>query len=141
MAKFVFDDKELKKKRYDFLDADRGALDGADIGSEKKIVVKNEQGDTTEITFRVTRNVHLGTRQHWLYGCILGSPLGEYRQIEIKMYDHEPHLDSIEVFLQAPPSLIQKLRQLLWLAELFFYLELKPSGAARVDVFECRPLR
>lgn len=110
MAKFVFDDNDLKRKRYAFLDEDRSALGGADIGSERAIVVKNEQGDKVEITFRVTRNVHLGKRQHWLYGCILGSPVGEYRQIEIKMYDKEPHLDSVEVFLQAPPSLIQKLR-------------------------------
>ena len=110
MTKFVFDDSELKKKRYAFTDNDRSAFEDAEVGSEKKIVVEDEQGDNVEMTFRVTRNVHLGKRQHWLYGCLLGVPVGEYRQIEIKLYDREPHLDSIEVFLQAPPSLMQKLR-------------------------------
>ena len=103
MATFVFDDEELKRKCYNFIDNEREALKKAAIGSKATILVKNDQNQDVKLTFRVTRNVELGTMQHWIYGQVLDWPSGFYHQVEIKMYKDRPHLDTIEVYPQAPP--------------------------------------
>ncbi len=106
----VFDDERLKRKCYSFIDDNREILKKAKVGSEVEIVAKNEQGCNELILFRVTRNAHLGKRQKWMYGRVLNFPAGEYYQVEIKMYAGEPSLDSIEIYIQAPPTLIVELR-------------------------------
>lgn len=106
----VFDDEKLKRKRYSFIGNNREILRSAKVGNEVEIVAKNERGCNELILFRVTRNAHLGKRQKWVYGRVLNFPADEYYQIEIKMYDGEPSLDSIEIYIQAPPTLITELR-------------------------------
>lgn len=103
MATFVSDDESLKRRCYNFIDDDREMLKSATIDSRITIMVKNDQNQDVKLTFRVTRNVELGTMQHWLYGQLLEWPSDFYFQIEIKMYKDRPHLDTIEVYPQAPP--------------------------------------
>lgn len=98
------------KKVFSFTSNDRASLDKISIGSEVSISVRNKKNELVTITFSVTRDAHLGTKVRWVYGAVLNSPDGEYRQIEIKINKNEPEMDTIEVFLQAPPSTTNKLR-------------------------------
>ena len=110
MERVFFDDETLKKRVYSFMGNDRTTLKRAKVGSNKEIIVKNEQGEAITIPFRVTRNAHLGKKTQWIYGKVLDAPDGEYHQIELKLHKEEPKNDTVEVFLQAPPSIINKLR-------------------------------
>jgi hypothetical protein len=110
MRNVVFDDAALKKRVYFFMGNDRSILKGAKVGSKSAVNVKDEQGEAITIAFRVTRNAHLGKKTQWIYGKVLDAPEGEYHQIELKLHKEDPKMDTIEVFLQAPPSIINKLR-------------------------------
>ena len=110
MAKIVFDGNSSGKMCFSLISNNAvSVLDEAELGKEVKIVVRDEHGSDVEIAFLVTRNVHLGERQHWLYGSVLSTD-GIYRQIEIKRYRDNPDRNSVEVFPQAPPIHLQKLR-------------------------------
>lgn len=110
MRNVVFDDAALKKRVYFFMGNDRSVLKGARVGSKSAVNVKDEQGEAITIAFRVTRNAHLGKKTQWIYGKVLDAPEGEYHQIELKLHKEDPKMDTVEVFLQAPPSIINKLR-------------------------------
>lgn len=104
MDKVVFDGNDLAKRCFS-LSSDFGyeRLDGEEVlGKQMIIAAKDSSGSDVSIAFRVIRDVHLGNRQHWLYGEVLADD-EVYRQIEIKLYKGEPHLNSVEVFPQAPP--------------------------------------
>ena len=110
MEKVVFDGDNFKKKSFSFIPGvDYKALDETELGKEIEIAVKDDHGNEVAIAFEVTRNAYLGKRQHWLYGSVRSTD-GIYRQIEIRRHKNKPHLDSVDVFPQAPPLLIQKLR-------------------------------
>ncbi len=101
---FVFDEK-TKKEEYEFLNNARFKVQKLKLGSKEKITVKDKSGEEKEVEFYVIRDARLGKRQRWIYGKILSDEgKNEYFQIEIKLYEGEPDLDSIEVFKQAPPS-------------------------------------
>ncbi len=110
MESVVFDRNDFNKKCFSLIPGvDYKALDKSVLGDEVEIAVRDSLGNDVTIAFEVTRNVYLGDRQRWQYGKVLASD-GIYRQIEIKRYKDEAHLDSVEVFPQAPPLLVQKLR-------------------------------
>ena len=104
MGNIIFDE-EIKKSEFIFINNKRFKAHKLKLGSREKIVVKDKQGNEREIEFYVTRDARLGKRQRWIYGKMV-SDEGEnkYFQVEIKLYEGEPHLDSIEIFRQAPPS-------------------------------------
>ncbi len=110
MERVVFDDNTLKKRVFSFMGNDRTELKKAKVGAKVSIIVRDEQGEAITIPFRVTRNAHLGKKSQWIYGKVLDAPDGEYHQIELKLHKEEPKTDTVEVFLQAPPSIINKLR-------------------------------
>ena len=85
-------------------------MDGISIGSKVSVCVRNIENEIVVISFNVIRDAHLGTKIRWVYGMVLNSLDGKYYQIEIKINKDEPEADTIEVFLQAPPSNIKKLR-------------------------------
>lgn len=101
---------EVFKKVFSFPSDNRTLLQGAKVDSEISIPVEDEQGKVFEIVFRVTRSVKLGKKAEWIYGKVLNAPSGAYYQIEIKLHEGRPDSDTVEVFLQAPPSIINKLR-------------------------------
>lgn len=107
--KEYFPESAFKKKVFFFVDDDRTSLEDIRIDSEINIYVKNEQGEMINISFRVTRNAYLGKKTRWIYGMVLNTPDDEYHQIELKLHKGEPEIDTIEVFLQAPPAIIDKL--------------------------------
>lgn len=110
MEKVVFDGDNFKKTSFFFISGvDYKALDEAKLGKEIEIAVRDNHGNDVTIAFEVTRNAYLGERQHWLYGSVRSTD-GIYRQIEIRRNKDKPHLDRVDVFPQAPPLLIQKLR-------------------------------
>ena len=105
MGKIVFSDKDIKKSEYNFLNDSRFKVYKLKLGSREKIVVKDKQGNEREIEFYVIRDTRLGRRQRWIYGKMVSDEgKNEYFQVEIKLYEGEPHLDSVEIFKQAPPS-------------------------------------
>ena len=104
MEKVVFDGNDFGKKCFSFIEGvNYDALDEAKLGKEIKIVVKDDHGSIVPLAFRVVRDVHLGVRQRWLYGKVLSTDDEVYRQVEIKLYKDESHLNSVEIFPQAPP--------------------------------------
>lgn len=105
-----FNVKEALKRVFFFPDDDRTLLlQEAKIDSVINLPVKDKNGEVFEVPLRVTRNTHLGRKTRWIYGEVLNLP-GVYHQIEIKLHKGEPRCDTIEVFLQAPPSIVNKLR-------------------------------
>ena len=105
MGKIVFSDKDIKKSEYNFLNDSRFKVHKLKLGSREKIVVKDKQGNEREIEFYVIRDTRLGRRQRWIYGKMVSDEgKNEYFQVEIKLYEGEPHLDSVEIFKLAPPS-------------------------------------
>lgn len=104
MEKVVFDGNDFGKKSFSLIpDFSYEVLDDEYmLGKEIGISVRDSSGNDVAIAFRVIRDVHLGNRQRWLYGEVLADD-GIYRQIEIKRYKGQSHLDSVEVFPQAPP--------------------------------------
>ncbi len=109
MDRVVFDRNDFKMKSFSLVPGHNyEVLDKGKNGDEVEIAVSDDLGNVSSIAFRVTRNVFLGKRQHWVYGAVISGD-NLYRQIEIKMYDDNHDLDSVEVFPQAPP-IIEKLR-------------------------------
>ena len=108
--KGCFSDYDFRKKVFSFTSDDRTSLEKLIIGSKTCIRAKNREEKTVTIPFRVTRDAYLGTKTRWIYGTVLNAPDDEYHQIELKLHKNEPEKDIIEVFLQAPPVIINKLR-------------------------------
>ena len=98
------------KEVYSFASNDRASLDKISIGSKASISVRNKNNEIITIPFSVTRDTYLGTKVRWVYGMVLNSRDGEYHQIEIKINKNKPEMDTVEVFLQAPPNTTNKLR-------------------------------
>lgn len=103
-------DDVFTKKVFYFTGKDRASLDEISVGSKAIVHVRNKKNEIVAISFNVTRDVHLGSKTRWVYGVVLNSPDGEYRQIEFKLNKDKPDMDTIEVFLQAPPNIINELR-------------------------------
>ena len=101
---------EALKMVFSFPSDDRTSLQETAIDSEISIPVEDKRGKVFEIMFCVTRSVNLGKKAKWIYGKVLNAPGGAYYQIEIKLHKGQPKSDTVEVFLQAPPSIINKLR-------------------------------
>ena len=109
MDRVVFGRNDLMMRAFTLVPGDNYVvLDKGKLGDEVEIAVSDDLGNVSSIAFRVIRNVLLGERQHWVYGAVISGD-GLYRQIEIKLYDDNHDLDSVEVFPQAPP-IIEKLR-------------------------------
>ena len=85
------------------MDDDRALLDNVEVGSEVSLYAKDERGKSIIIKFRITRNVHLGERVRWIYGMVLDDSDDEYYQIELRLHKDSPKMDTIQVFIQAPP--------------------------------------
>ena len=109
MNSVVFDEA-LKKKVYFFKGNKRKELQRIKVGSIVVMEVENDQNEAMILQFRVTRDAHLGRWQRWIYGKLQDAPAGEYHQVEIRLHKNEPKSDTIAVFPQAPPSMINKLR-------------------------------
>ena len=73
------------------------------VGTLQVIQVLDSAGKETRISFRVTRNVRLGSSQHWVYGQVLEPAADCYRQVEIKLHMNHPEYDTVEIYPQAPP--------------------------------------
>ena len=71
--------------------------------AEYTIIVKDSQGADRQISFRVTRNTHLSSTAHWIYGHVLNPCSDYYEQVEIRLNKGHPECDTIEVFPSAPP--------------------------------------
>ena len=92
------------KEVYSFVSReDRAFLKGVSLYDTVKLTFKNERGSKARITFRVIRNAHLGRNAQWIYGEVQNVTDGIYRQIEVRLYEKHPEIDSIEMFDQAPP--------------------------------------
>lgn len=85
------------------MDDDRAPLDNVEVGSEVSLYAKDERGKSIIIKFRITRNAHLGERARWIYGMVLDVSDDEYYQIELRLHKDSPKMDTIQVFIQAPP--------------------------------------
>ena len=103
LEKVVFDGNDFGKKCFSFISGyGYKELDEAKLGMEIKIPVEDDCGNVVLIAFRVIRDVYFGDRQRWLHGKVLSED-EVYRQVEIKLYNDESRLNSMEVFPQAPP--------------------------------------
>lgn len=92
------------KEVYSFVSReDRAFLKGVSLYDIVKLTFKNEIGGEARIAFRVIRNAHLGRNVQWIYGEVQNATDGIYRQIEVRLYERHPEIDSIEMFDQAPP--------------------------------------
>ena len=104
MREYFFSEKTFEKKVvFFFMDDDRAPLDDVEVGSEVSLCAKDERGKKITIQFRITRNVHLGERVRWIYGMVLDDSDDEYYQIELRLHKDSPKMDTIQVFIQAPP--------------------------------------
>lgn len=105
-----FSSDAFSKRVFSFIDDDRLSLKEIKVGSEVSIRVRDAEEKVTTISFRVTRDAHLGQKTRWIYGKVTNAPDGEYHQVELKVHKGEPKKDTIEMFLQAPPITINKPR-------------------------------
>ena len=94
--------KDYQREEYK-IEGARPDLLNMSVGTLQVIQVLDSAGKETRISFRVTRNVRLGSSQHWVYGQVL-EPAGDfYRQVEIKIHMNHPEYDTVEIYPQAPP--------------------------------------
>ena len=96
-------DGAFTKKVFSFISDDRTPLEGISIGSKVSIRVRDKENKIVKIRFDVTRNTCLGKKTRWVYGRVLNSSDDEYYQIELKIHEGKPEMDTVEVFPQAPP--------------------------------------
>jgi len=95
-------DNNFHREEYK-IEGARPDLSNMPVGTQQAIQVVDSEGKETRILFRVTRNVRLGSSQHWVYGQVL-EPAGDwYRQVEIKLHMNHPEYDTVEIYPQAPP--------------------------------------
>ncbi len=95
--------KTFEKKVFFFTSDDRAQLDSIGIGERTSICARNENGEMVMISFVITRNACLGKTSRWIYGEVVNLSEGGYHQIELKLHKDDPSLDTIEMFLKAPP--------------------------------------
>ena len=91
-----------RKTVFCFPDEDRRIFEDAPVGSEREIVLLDEQKNAAPLVFRVTRNARLGSQRR-IYGKVLNAADPGYYQAEFKLHDGHPKDDTAEVFPQAPP--------------------------------------
>jgi hypothetical protein len=96
------------KRTYYFVNDDRSMLSSALLDAEYTIIVKDAQGAETQISFRVTRNAHLSSISHWIYGQVLNPVTDSYEQVEFKLHKEHPEYDTIEVFPRAAPVMFTR---------------------------------
>lgn len=98
----MFNDDKYTKRTYFFINDDRSMLSAVSYDAEYTIIVRDSQGADRPISFRVTRNTHLGSTAHWIYGHVLNPCTDSYEQVEIRLNKGHPEYDTIEVFPSAP---------------------------------------
>ena len=103
MLTATFNDDNLKKSTFYFLDDDRSMFENLEYGSTMELTIKDAKGNIVTIPFSVKRNSFLGSKNRRIYGQVLETEDDIYREIQIKLYKENPQWDTIDVFPQAPP--------------------------------------
>ena len=102
MAKVIFNEGDRKTDFY-FTNNDRSLLEGIVCGDLLSLPLRDERGEAVTISFTVTRNAFLGSFCRRIYGKVLDQEDPLYRQIEIRLYQNDPTMDTVAVFPTAPP--------------------------------------